>query len=123
MKLVKFHDNWADEFNVYGFSVFTEKAYEAWLKLLPYVEYGDEFYFGTNEGISYRNHTEYLRQIEVIDLSEPEAEALIRLFPRCKSYVSAEYTDGFPSFHSYGTFINPVEHLEATKEIVALLRA
>ncbi len=76
MKLVIFDRDWADEFSPFGFAVMTEAELEEFKKY-----YSEErtWYFGTNEGfedeILFNNYA-----IKVQDITQEEADTLIRLF-------------------------------------------
>lgn len=94
-KLVKFKDNYADEFDVEGFRLFTDDSWRAFLDQLP--QYPDETYFGTNEYIEYSTKASYLKTLEVLEISEKEYKILLKLFG----------TDIIP--YGYGMFLVPME--------------
>lgn len=89
MILVKFNDNYADEFDVDGFRLYTK---ENWIKIEALIsahfkENGEwEFYFGTNEGIEYYDLETLVSTLVISEVSEEEVKTLIKLFPRCESY-------------------------------------
>jgi hypothetical protein len=88
--LVKYEDNYADEFDIQGFRIFTEVELKAFKTLVKTAKYPQEVYFGTNESISYDSFTDY---------TEEEASLLTKLF-------------GYDTTTEYGFFLNPEEQDE-----------
>ena len=81
--LVTFDDNWSDELNIYGFKVMYEESFNQMMALAqkiiennPYREY----YFGTNEAIEYSSFKEYESAITTNEITQEEADLLLRLF-------------------------------------------
>jgi len=99
MLLVKFDSNYADEFDVEGFTIMSETEWEehkakvsAFFKKReqnfsfergrgrrPYDD-GVEVYFGTNEQIIYETLDCYLRSFKVQKISDEEIEVLKKFF-------------------------------------------
>ncbi len=77
MLLIKFRDNWADEFDVSGWFVSSEEVWDAF-KAQPFEP--TEIYFGTNEGIEYESKSDYLSHFKTTSISDSDAEVLVRLF-------------------------------------------
>jgi hypothetical protein len=76
--LVMLNYCWADEFNVDAFWVTTETEYDSLLKKLSKCEINDgyEFYFGTNEYITFDSTEELINSLTVQSLSREEAAAI-----------------------------------------------
>ena len=107
MLLIKFSNNYADEFDVEGFMVWPETKWEkhkaaaarffAKRNTKPLPERGDPNYrrwrderevrvfFGTNEEIIYAGLKDYLGSFKIHELSEPEAATFTKFFG--KRYV------------------------------------
>lgn len=89
-KLIKFSGNWADEFDLYGFSVMTDAGWNEVLNILKNADQSieiEEVYFGTNEAMDWNCAADFLQDLEVISISEKEAEILKRLFGHCFGYT------------------------------------
>lgn len=85
--LVKFKDNWADEFDVHGFEVMSGKEIEQLKEAILKVEYPLEAYFGTNEGFTFDSAIEINQSLEIKELTKEEADIFNRFFPyydRCE---------------------------------------
>ena len=86
-QLIKFEDNWADEFNVEAFAV---KDYQEIEKLFALAKiYFDlfpgqelEIGFGTNEELTFRDYEDYRSKFTVTDLTESEVEVFREHFPQ-----------------------------------------
>lgn len=84
MKLVKYEDNWADEMDIYGFHVLSDKTCE---KFVAFIKRGSEipdFSFnigvGSNEDIEYSSVDELLAAFKITDISDEEAAAITKNF-------------------------------------------
>lgn len=80
--LIKYKDNWADEMDVYGFHIMSEKAWNFFLSILDTnPEYFDDGDFtigvGSNEEIPYNSKEKLLKSFEIDEVHEKE-EAIIR---------------------------------------------
>ena len=84
--LVKFIADYVDEFNVYGFRVFTIEEYEEWANAIPD---SFEFGFGTNEQIDFESKEDFLKNIEVKEISNEAAKVLFDSFG--KKEVNGRY--------------------------------
>jgi hypothetical protein len=72
MKLVTFQKDWADEFYVFGWKLFTD---EGWADYLDMIDQHDTWnlHFGTNEAFEDESSADLLKyDLEVKDLSEEE---------------------------------------------------
>jgi hypothetical protein len=80
-KLVDSAVNWADEFDVYGFHIFSDEDWKEYLSFLDDITYPRERYFGTNESVEFSSKEEYLQQLRITDISKDEEVVLRRFFP------------------------------------------
>jgi hypothetical protein len=77
-QLVKFSDNWADEFNVEAFTVWdleeTQRYFEVAQILFDLFD-GEEFEvgFGTNQNLEFSDYKDFRNHFEVINLEDGEA--------------------------------------------------
>ena len=114
--LVKFSQDWSDEFQGEGFAILTQEEWDTVIanarKSLEWAEqvflhsgqkaseyrpnWEIEFYFGTNEAFSFSSLEEYLDSFTVSQISEEEA-AFLRLHFNIKH---SNFSDGI----SYGSF-------------------
>lgn len=81
--LVKFNDNYADEFDVDGFMVISKNQFDKDVELVKkwFADYGDaEFYFGTNEALSYDDFDDWFNSFSVTEITDDEAQVLTKLF-------------------------------------------
>ncbi len=81
--LVKFNDNYCDEFDVDGFNIMSEQEFkdylEEWKKEIEKNGF-DEFYFGTNECLTYEGVDEFEKRFTTEPLTEEEALVLKKFF-------------------------------------------
>lgn len=97
MLLIKYHNNYADEFDVNGFIVMSKEDWETHIKEAeeifkkqPVKETfrgsGDprpkaiEIYFGSNESIEYRDFKDYLSSFKVTEITDQEAGFFQKFF-------------------------------------------
>jgi hypothetical protein len=83
--LVKFHNNWADEFNVNGFAVWSKSKWEKHkadvAKLFENVERGEiTVGVGSNQQLTFDNMKDYLDSFHVVGIYDEEYATLKRLF-------------------------------------------
>lgn len=97
MKLVKYRDNWADEIKVNGWCLMTDAELETWnvewaTRFKHLDEQGSYFYYvGTNEEIEYTSLEEFLDSIKIVDISEDEANVLVKLFGKQYAFFPENY--------------------------------
>ena len=97
-QLVKFSDNWADEFNVEAFTVWdleeTQRYFEVAQILFDLFD-GEEFEvgFGTNQNLEFSDYKDFRNHFEVINLEDGEARVFQKCFPQ---YVPE-------NLHEFGT--------------------
>lgn len=111
MWLVKFADNWADEFDVEGFTVLTQEEYTHFMDLVQDVakkiDSGEifSFYFGTNEWFDYESGDEFISAFESELIGNGQADTL-------KRFVIGNDFDRygiFPSGEGLSYFLEGVE--------------
>lgn len=80
--LVNFNKDWADEFSVHGFRIFSREKWENLLKKLKENKnkHAGSWYFGTNEGWDGENIGYFLQDIEVVSITEEEKDTIERVF-------------------------------------------
>ena len=96
--LVKFEDNYADEFDVYGFRIMNEKELMKFtndirkLKKFPL-----EIYFGTNEALIFESQKDCMAGFKMLPITKDEMSSLKKLFPNAEKWGYGF----FPSFEDY----------------------
>lgn len=99
--LVRFESNYADEFDVSGFAVVEEGAWNKHLEASKdffKVEGEHEIGFGTNENIQFSNFDEYRDSFQATTLAPNETEVLLKSF---ELQVQTE----FNNIEGYGIFL------------------
>jgi hypothetical protein len=89
MKLVKYDSNWADEMDIDGFQLFTDKQWEKYQKDFQKRFKKDKsytYYVGTNEDIEYGDFDEFMSDFKVSEITDEEAAVLEKLFDNLKDY-------------------------------------
>lgn len=108
--LLNFTDNYADEFDVYGFKVLTQEEYEkgkinseeAFKMRLENVRSNHkrdkcvEISFGTNEWVEYYKFEDYMKTIKVTEINEDEYNVLAKLFGKYGNRISYGMSHFFP---------------------------
>ncbi len=89
--LIKFNDNYADEFDVDGFRVYTQEEWDEFKAFASSIPWPQAFYFGTNEGIEYTSAEALFKQYEVIEITDEQGDFLIAQF----------------GSHGFGTLLGP----------------
>lgn len=80
--LIKFHDNWADEMDIDGFAIISEKLWDLVVKITAIVK--NEPYslgFGTNQCIDYRSIADLMTRFEVCEPLDSDIKVIKSLFP------------------------------------------
>jgi hypothetical protein len=80
--LCKYTDDYADEFDIEGFAIFTAKEFNTWLADQLAEHYPREHYFGTNESIEHYNREQFLDTLTIKVIDEQDYNTLKRLFGR-----------------------------------------
>jgi hypothetical protein len=81
--IVKFNDNWADEFDVEGFAQMTKEDFdrllasaESMLNKRGVIEYG----FGTNEDFTWQSVGEFRNCFTILDVTEEQENIIASVF-------------------------------------------
>lgn len=82
--LVKYTGDWADEMDVYGFRLTTKENWDAFVRRV-HQYFQDEngsysYYVGTNEEIIYESPEDVLRDFDVEEIADEEAQVITKLF-------------------------------------------
>ncbi len=67
--LLKITKNYADEFDVYGFEVISDKKWAKYQEMFKCLEFPIEMSFGGNDVITFENIEGITRAVKVIELS------------------------------------------------------
>ena len=89
MKLLIFDKDWADEFDVYGFTLMSDEEYIYFDKAMNSISQEPcGWYFGTNEGYEDESIADMLSDVEVKDITLEEYNTIKKLFmqPHRKSW-------------------------------------
>ncbi len=78
--LIKFEGNWADEFDVAGFSVLSEEEWETLQEEIQSIVYPYELGFGFNESLYFEDQEELQKCIIVRKLTNEEAYTIEKYF-------------------------------------------
>lgn len=82
--LVQVNDNWADEMDIYGWTICDKDWLDNYLKdIEKYFKNGGEpliHWVGTNEEIYYRNYDDVFRTLKIKELTDEEAKTIESLF-------------------------------------------
>jgi hypothetical protein len=85
-QLVKFDNDWADEFSLTTFAVIENQEVERLFNLVElYFSFFPgkiiEMYFGTNEFFEFEDYKSFRNSFEIVNLTEQEVEMFRKLFP------------------------------------------
>ena len=89
--LVKMQKDYADEFDVYGFTVLSDKKWKQMQEVFKCIEFPSEYYFGTNEMLTFESVDEIMQCLKIVDLSLEAEKVLRKLF-------SPTYSENDPEF-------------------------
>ena len=79
--LVKFNADYADEFNIKGFSIFSSiKEWEEYKAEFPDTDI--RWCFGTNEQIEWETKEDFLKCFSIQELNSQESQIIKKLFRR-----------------------------------------
>ena len=81
--LVRYNDNYADEFDVDGFFALSDEDWKAYKTKIKKTIGEKTFTFGigTNESIEYDGAKEYLSNLKPEKITQEEYDTLLKLFP------------------------------------------
>jgi hypothetical protein len=90
--LVKFKDNWSDEFDAEGFKLFNGVEWKEFKEVIEKkIQFPAKGYFGTNEFLEYVDAKDYFGRLEIVDISEEGYQLIKNLFPKgCGLFVELE---------------------------------
>ena len=78
--ICKYDSNYADEFDLEGFSLFTEKEYKEYFNTIPKLDFYDkDIYFGTNECQNFSNVDELNNDLDWYELTKKEYKSVKNL--------------------------------------------
>lgn len=95
-KLVKYSDNYGDEFDVDGWKIYLPEEWPEFKKFITDNEdklFPFEYYFGTNEGIEYESASDFLSKFEEVDLDKDKATHLISVFGQEYGHYPQDYVN------------------------------
>lgn len=96
--LVKFEDNYADEFDVYGFRIMNEKQLTKFTNVVRDLKnFPLEIYFGTNEALIFESQKDVMSGFKMLPITKDEMVSLKRLFPNAEKWGYGF----FPSLEDY----------------------
>lgn len=78
--LVKFNDDYADEFGVNGFHLFTEGEWNEYQDFVKSIDFPFNIYFGTNERLEYENGDRFLQRMAAREISQETYDIVKDLF-------------------------------------------
>ncbi len=88
MLLLKFSDNYADEFYISGVMLVEDDVWNEFVNCLNDSMFkGKEFYFGTNEYLEFQNVKDYMRSFNVTSLTDDESKLCKKLFPYMWGFI------------------------------------
>ena len=93
--LVKYDSNWADEMDIDGFKVLTDKQWEKYQRDFKkhFKEEWYTYYVGTNEEIEYGDFEEFRNDFNVSEITDEEAAVLEKLFGNLSKYSYGFFPD------------------------------
>lgn len=95
--LVKYSEDYADEFQVSGFCVMTREKWENYVKRANEAVWPQCQYFGTNEGVQWDSAEDHLDAFNVVDITDGEAAFLEKNFQGYGEMGHCLMLDEFPS--------------------------
>ena len=79
--IIKESSNWADEFDIEGFRIFTNTSEEDIItKLIHGRTFPCEMYFGTNEAQEFETEGDFLNCLTIEEITTEEKDLLIKIF-------------------------------------------
>lgn len=86
--ILKFDDNYADEFDVEGFVVVKSEFAKKWLELVGSFKYSLSFGFGSNEANEYDNGANFVTNVSSMVITDEEANVLANIFKNSSEYCN-----------------------------------
>ncbi len=90
--LIEWSGNWADEMDLDGFQIVSEKAWTRFLELLHEVDDKEpifpwEFCVGTNEHVEYESKQDFLDSLEITPISDSEVNVISEKLGRSYGFM------------------------------------
>ena len=95
--LVKYSEDYADEFQVSGFCLMEKEEWEQYVKDASEGTWPQCQYFGTNEGIQWDSAEDHLDAFSVVNISDTEAEFLKNIFDGSSDWGHCLMLGDFPA--------------------------
>jgi hypothetical protein len=86
--IMQWSTNWADEMYIEGFVITNKIESDRWLERISNIRNRFKIYVGTNEDIDYRNGNELIREVTITEISENEANTIIKFFGSSSGHTS-----------------------------------
>lgn len=86
--LVKFVKDWADEHDVFGMALLSDKEWEKYKIIFKNIEYPFTLFFGTNEELEFDSENDILSSFKVFDNISKEEEDIMKKY--LKVYESSK---------------------------------
>ena len=102
--LIKWSDNWADEMDIEGFVIEDKEKAEKWLDNMKSITRPFDICIGTNEEVDYDNGEKFSETISMIDMTEEDEKAFIKLFGKNKWGCGFGFTSFYQEFWEYNRF-------------------
>ncbi len=98
MLFIKFDSNYADEFDVEGFMIVANDVWERYVNSLTDEDFGEhnEFYFGTNESLSFDDKAYYLSSFETKEVSDDELVVIKKFFGLKSGFIPLNEDKFYP---------------------------
>ncbi len=81
--LIKYHDNYADEFDLQGFAIRDAESWNQHVERMKNAAWPQARWFGTNEGVEFDEFDHYINRFTVKEITEEQANFLIKNFGFC----------------------------------------
>jgi hypothetical protein len=81
--LLKFNENYADEFDLEGFMAISDDEWNAYKEKIKVLigKNSFQYSFGTNQSVEWNSAEDYLGSFDVTNISQNEYDVLLKLFP------------------------------------------
>lgn len=98
MLFITFDGNYADEFDVDGFMVIADEAWKRYVDSLTDEDFGNrnDFYFGSNESLSFEDKANYLSCFETKEVSDDELVVIKKFFGLKSGFIPLNEDKFYP---------------------------
>ncbi|MHA2280095.1 MAG: hypothetical protein ACXAC5_04365 [Promethearchaeota archaeon] len=95
--LVKFRDNYADEFDIEGWKIMCKESWDNYVKAMKKdVVWPQSKYFGTNEGIEWSDADEHLYCFKAIPITPEEEQIIVKVIgKRFGDFLAFDLSDKY----------------------------